>query len=165
MRAARAIVALVVFSWTLATAGAVAAQEPGVSIDPDSPAGKEYAIPLEAHRAAAVGRDAVDGVGQPLFGVGIAPAAAGASASKGNRRSGGSGSTRASTSKRSGSARADRAGNSRAGAADGRPRAAALIELTRPHSTTPDVLLIALSVVLGGLLAGGLIAVAARRRG
>ena len=174
MRAARAIVALVVFSWTLATAGAVAAQEPGVSIDPDSPAGKEYAIPLDSHRAAAVGRDSVDGAAQPLFGVGITPAAAGASASGrnrrsggsgGNRRSGGSGSPRASTSNRPGRARAGGTGNSRGGSTDRPPRAAALIDLTRPRSTTSEVLLIGLSVVLGGLLVGTLIAVAARRRG
>src|SRR3954453_3633966 len=99
MGAARAIVALVAFAWTLAAAGAVAAQEPGVHVDPDSPAGKEYAIPLDFHRAAAVGRDAVEGVAQPLFGVGITPAAAGARGSRGDRGSGRSGgSTRASGS-------------------------------------------------------------------
>src|SRR3954453_14526123 len=92
MGAARAIVALVAFAWTFAAAGAVAAQEPGVTLDPDSPAGKEYAIPLDFHRAAAAGRDAVEGGAQPLFGVAIKPAAAGARGSGGGRGSGGSGS-------------------------------------------------------------------------
>src|SRR3954451_6779017 len=138
MGAARAIVALVAFAWTLATAGAVAAQEPGVHVDPDSPAGKEYAIPLDFHRAAAVGRDAVEGVPQPLFGVGITPAAAGARGSAGDRGSGGSG----STSRRSGRASAGGAGGSRSGSAGRPPRAAAIVELTRPRSTTSEVALV-----------------------
>src|SRR3954451_16468553 len=112
MRAARAIVALVAFVWTLATVGAVAAQEPGVHVDPDSPAGKEYAIPLDFHRAAAVGRDAVEGAAQPLFGVGITKAAAGADASGGDRSSGGTRSTRAPATKRSRHAAGDRGAGS-----------------------------------------------------
>src|SRR4051794_5178988 len=114
MPAARAIVALIALAWALAAAGTVGAQEPGVTIDPDSPAGKEYALPLDAHRAAAVGRDAGEGVPQPLFGVGITPAVARA---RGKRRPGGSGTAPASTSKRSGRAPASRSGSSRAGSA------------------------------------------------
>src|SRR4051812_50029225 len=83
MRVARAIVALVVIG-TSATARPAAGQEPGVVIDPGSPAGKEYAFPLDVQRAAAVGKDAVQGVPQPLFGVGITRAAGGASASGGS---------------------------------------------------------------------------------
>src|SRR3954453_13759387 len=123
MGAARAIVALVAFAWTFAAAGAGGAQEPGVSLDPESPAGKEYAIPLDFHRAAAVGRDAVEGVPQPLFGVGIAPAAANARGSARDRSSGGrdrSSDGSGSTSKRSGRAPAGGAGGSRSGA-PGRP--------------------------------------------
>src|SRR3954447_241965 len=125
MRAARAIVALVAFAWMLGTAGAVAAQEPGVYLDPDSPAGKEYAIPLDFHRAQAVGRDAVEGTAQPLFGVGITPAAAGARGSDGDRNSGGdrgSGGSGA-TAGRSGRAPAGGAQGSRAGSAERPPRA------------------------------------------
>jgi hypothetical protein len=52
-----------------------AAQEEGVFFDPDTPAGKEYAIPLdEARRDAGGGRragPANEGGDQPLFGVGI----------------------------------------------------------------------------------------------
>jgi hypothetical protein len=68
-------------------AAAVSAQEDGVFIDPDSPAGTEYAIPLEQARREAAGggpttREAAGGgpttqgrAGneQPLFGAGIAP--------------------------------------------------------------------------------------------
>jgi hypothetical protein len=58
-------------------APAASAQERGVFIDPDSPAGTEYAIPLDAARRDAAGGKA--GLGsapagaQPLFGAGIAP--------------------------------------------------------------------------------------------
>jgi hypothetical protein len=64
----------------LAVAGPVpvaAAQEEGVFFDPDTPAGKEYAIPLEQARRDAGGggqarRENEAGPrGQPLFGVGI----------------------------------------------------------------------------------------------
>src|SRR5215212_1869810 len=104
MRVARAIVALVVIGAS-ATGRPAAAQEPRVVVDPRSPAGKEYAFPLDVQRAAAVGKDAVQGVPQPPFGVGITRAAAGARASGGSaaaagggRRSGASGSKPASTS-------------------------------------------------------------------
>ena len=58
------------------TAPAVPAQERGVIIDPDSPAGTEYAIPLEQARRDAAGPNALprpDGAGESLFGAGITP--------------------------------------------------------------------------------------------
>ncbi len=55
---------------------------PGVYVDPGSPSGKEYAFPLDALRAAAVGHDAPQGVAQPRFGVGIVPPRASSGASK-----------------------------------------------------------------------------------
>jgi hypothetical protein len=54
----------------------VSAQDGGVIIDPDSPAGTEYAIPLEQARREAAGGDAAPGpgrAGEPLFGAGISP--------------------------------------------------------------------------------------------
>jgi hypothetical protein len=58
-------------------AAMVSAQEDGVFIDPDSPAGTEYAIPLEQARRDAAGGGPTTrgraGDGQPLFGAGIAP--------------------------------------------------------------------------------------------
>jgi hypothetical protein len=68
----------VVLVW-LMLPSAAPAQEPGVFVDPDSPAGKEYVIPLEEARRQAAGdeqRGAGEsggggGGGQPLFGAGI----------------------------------------------------------------------------------------------
>ena len=58
-----------VFACLILAAPAVA-QEDGVFVDPDSPAGKEYAIPLEEARRHGAGGGA-PGAGQPLFGAGI----------------------------------------------------------------------------------------------
>lgn len=59
--------------------GAANAQpEPGVIRDPDSPAGKEYALPLDAGRRLGAGNDAPEREGTaPLFGIGIGPPGAG----------------------------------------------------------------------------------------
>jgi hypothetical protein len=170
MRVARAILALVVVGAS-ATARPAAAQEPGVVLDPASPAGKEYAFPLDVQRAAAVGRDAVQGVPQPLFGVGITRAARGVSApggsgaaAGGSPRSGASGSKAGSTSRRSPRRSVRGAASGRQRAAKGAPDGAALAELSRPSSTSLEAGLATLAVVLGGLVAGGAVALARRRR-
>src|SRR3954447_23908417 len=171
MRVARAIVALVVIG-TSATARPAAGQEPGVVIDPASPAGKEYAFPLDVQRAAAVGKDAVQGVPQPLFGVGITRAAGGGGAAPGrpgaaaggSRRSGASGSKPGSTSRRSSRRSAGGAASGRRRAAKGSRNGPALAALSRPGSTSSEVALVTLAVVFGGLAVGGAIALARRRR-
>jgi hypothetical protein len=170
MRVARAIVALVVIGAS-AIARPAAAQEPGVVLDPASPAGKEYAFPLDVQRAAAVGKDAVQGVPQPRFGVGITRAAGGASAPGGSRaaaggspRSEASGSKAGSTARRSSRRSARGAASGRKRAAKGAPDGAALAELSRPSSTSLEVALATLGVVLGGLVVGGAVALARRRR-
>src|SRR3954453_12687937 len=170
MRVARAIVALVVIGAS-ATARPAAAQEPGVVIDPASPAGKEYAFPLDVQRAAAVGKDAVQGVPQPLFGVGITRAAGGASApggsgaaAGGSRRSAASGSKPGSTSRRSSRRSAGGAASGRRRAAKGSRNGPTLASLSRPGSTTSEVALVTLAVVFGGLAVGGAIVLARRRR-
>lgn len=68
------------------------AQEPGVSVDPNSPAGVEYDVPLAKARREAAGRSegpGPDGArspgSQPLFGVGIVEAAGGSPGSAGAR--------------------------------------------------------------------------------
>lgn len=67
------IALIVACSVSLPVPAGAAAQEPGVVYDPDSPAGKEYALPLEAARrdGQPVGarRDRVSDA--PLFGAGL----------------------------------------------------------------------------------------------
>jgi hypothetical protein len=61
---------LLVLAVVLGTGGTAAAAEPGVTYDPTSPAGKEYALPLEAARGALAGGQ--HGSNRPpLFGAGI----------------------------------------------------------------------------------------------
>jgi hypothetical protein len=76
----------------LTLAAPAAAQERGVFIDPDSPAGTEYAIPLDQARREAAGGGASPGspsAGQePLFGAGIAPRGEERPAGRGDSRSG-----------------------------------------------------------------------------
>jgi hypothetical protein len=72
------------------------AQEDGVFVDPESPAGKEYAVPLEEARRQASGASAGDsrgdgGGGQPLFGVGIEPVPRQTEAGEGTQSGGGGG--------------------------------------------------------------------------
>lgn len=58
--------------WALATVlpAAALAQGDDVFVDPDSPAGKEYAIPIDEARREASGRDGAPG-SAPLFGEGV----------------------------------------------------------------------------------------------
>ena len=94
----RAVVAAL--SVLLALPVAAQAQEPGVFVDPDSPAGTEYEIPLEAaRRDGAPDAERRGGGGQdapPLFGQGIrrAPNAAAAGSTGGGDPSEGRGGDR-----------------------------------------------------------------------
>jgi hypothetical protein len=82
--------ALITLILAVTVAPGAAAQDEGPIVDPDTPAGKEYALPLEQERReAAPGASGQDGDGageQPLFGLGI-------DGSRGARGSEGSGST------------------------------------------------------------------------
>ena len=73
-----------------------AAQDDGVFLDPDSPAGKEYAVPLEEARRQAIGGGGDGGAdpssGQPLFGEGIARAEGSSSGNDGGGSPDGGGS-------------------------------------------------------------------------
>jgi hypothetical protein len=69
----------------LVVAPSAVAQEDGVFVDPDSPAGKEYAVPIDQARGEAAGGGNRPPGEEPLFGEGIEPAAGGS----GNRHAGG----------------------------------------------------------------------------
>jgi hypothetical protein len=89
----RAVVAFLLASLTLPTAAQ--AQGPGVFVDPDSPAGTEYAIPLEEARRQgapdAEPRRRGGDTDPPLFGEGITRAPGGSAAGGGSAGSAGGG--------------------------------------------------------------------------
>lgn len=140
----------------LLTGGTALALEPGVFVDPNSPASKEYSFPLGVLRATAVGRSAPEGASEPLFGVGTRPAAT----------SGGSGGSPTSPRQRSGSSGTPGvSGRSPASPGTGNHTSSSALEnLARPRSTTAQITLILLAVVLGGLVLGALLLAGARRR-
>ena len=82
-----AVVLAVALAAGWALTGTAAALEPGVFVDPGSPAGKEYGVPLSDLRGAASGHAPVGNDAPPLFGIGISPArasgAAGPTAARG----------------------------------------------------------------------------------
>lgn len=171
--------AFAVFGLSLVPGHALADHD-GVSVDPDSPAGVEYAIPIEtAREQGSAGtentpRPGGDGAGMldrgaaPLFGSGIAPPESGGPGSDvrpGNR--GGSGSEDAEgDASRGGSAgdadRDDRDGagsgasgqrNERGGSASPSPSSEARVNTGSPLSN-PWVIGVAAIVLLLGALAG-----------
>jgi hypothetical protein len=126
----------------------------GVVVDPESPAGVEYAIPLDrARREAGAGSGAGGGPGsrraggeESLFGAGITRQRDGA----------GEGTSREGRSGAGGAASGDRTASE--GAGPGEPRSAALAS-TAPDSGTGETVAIALAV----LALGGLLGIALRR--
>ncbi len=86
------LLCLLVLAGLLALPAAAMAAEEGVIVDPDSPAGKEYALPLESARREAAADPSVQGrkisptaQTAPPFGVGIEPGRGGAGARGGDR--------------------------------------------------------------------------------
>ena len=72
---------------------AAAAQEDGVTVDPGSPSGKEYALPIDRAREEAATRDKKGSGSQkaPLFGEGVGGEGAGSPAGGGDPASGNAG--------------------------------------------------------------------------
>jgi hypothetical protein len=93
------LVALLSLIWL---APAAVAQEEGVFVDPDSPTGKEYAIPLDSARRQADPSDGSAGAAPgsaPLFGAGIVRAGGGSGAgSETGGSAGGNGSEKSAES-------------------------------------------------------------------
>jgi len=164
MRVRFAVVLCIAVAVSWAFAGAAAALEPGVFVDPGSPAGKEYGVPLSDLRGAASGHMPVGNQTPPLFGIGISPAGAGGPTTAvggGRRRSQATTGRRASAATRAANVGAAATGPSGASPVSG----AALAELSHHGSSVPDVLLIASLVVLGGLGLGVGLGAARRRLG
>jgi hypothetical protein len=144
-----------------------AAQEDGVFFDPDSPAGKEYAIPLEqARRDAAAGGSTgrgSEGGGQSLFGAGIEPAEGGREGSRSQESGPDAGATPATddrprdggASKEENGSRAKNGNGSsgRQDVVDDRARAPTL-ESTTGRSEAVSTAGVAVGVLAVGLLVG-----------
>ncbi len=136
----------------LAPTSAVAALEPGVHIDPGSPAAKEYGVPLWVLRGEASGHQSPEGIPPPpLFGVGIEPPGAGG----GRARSGGTNRGRGPGGPASRRARPASGGGSV-------PSAATIAQLTRAGSSASQVGLLVVAVLIGGLVLGGAFALGRR---
>jgi hypothetical protein len=161
---------------TWAIAAPAGALEPGVFIDPGSPAGKEYGVPLSVLRTAASGHASAGVTAPPLFGIGISPpgvrGASAPAAAGGHQHGAGrarpSGSRRTATGTATVRAGTAGAGNTQlraagAGAGAAPVPGAVLAGLTRHGSSVPVVTLAGALVLLSGLAVGALL-VAARRR-
>jgi hypothetical protein len=114
MRAARVsrvlALAAVAASWPALLAQPAAALEPGVHVDPSSPAAKEYALPVSQARRAAEGGGS-EGTHEQLFGAGIEPPSSGSppsgttGAHRGTPKSTGASSSRSADGSASGAIR------------------------------------------------------------
>jgi hypothetical protein len=91
----RATLAAVSLSFVLVTAGpAMAAPGNGVHVDPGSPAGKQYAIPIPSARSETSGQNGAAGsANPPLFGVGVTPGGAAATGGASGVAAAGAGTT------------------------------------------------------------------------
>ena len=69
--------------------------QPGVHVDPGSPAGKEYQIPVVGARSEGAGGGSKGSANPPLFGVGVTPGRSSTASSATSRSTGGAGSGRA----------------------------------------------------------------------
>jgi hypothetical protein len=170
MSARFAVILAVALAAGWALTGTAAALEPGVFVDPGSPAGKEYGVPLSDLRGDASGHAPVGNEAPPLFGIGISPADASGAAVPAAARGGlhrsrrghpVSGRRPAGVTPAVGVSAAGTGPPSGASAVSG----AALAGLTRHGSSAPEVILIEGLVVLGGLGVGAALVVARRRLG
>lgn len=154
MRPIRAPIAAPILAIALTAPAPAVALPPGVYATPGSPAGKEYAFPLGTQRGAAVGHVSPTGSGEPLFGVGIAPAAATAHGARPSRPGLVS----------AGALRRDQALRLRRSASALRASRLELASLARPRSTNSQIALITAAVLLGALALGGGLELVRRRR-
>jgi hypothetical protein len=156
-----------------AFAAPAAANSP-IHIDPGSPAGKQYSIPLWVLRGEGNGQQSPEGSpAPPSFGVGIAPANAlgrnGAGSTGAGRSSGagagGAGGHRSGPTGAAGHSGSGPSGGAGGNGANGSLSPAAIRQLIRQQTSTPETTLIAVAVLVAGLLLGAALLLARRRRG
>jgi hypothetical protein len=82
-------VVLLAIGWPIASAQAATGLEPGVHIDPGSPAAKEYALPLNQARQTGAPSPSQPGTESRLFGAGIKPPSSGGPGAGGKAPRGG----------------------------------------------------------------------------
>jgi hypothetical protein len=144
-----AVPAAAVLLLVLSCGSASAAQDPGVIRDPDSPAGQEYALPLDAERRTGAGDKAQAQEGtSPLFGIGIGPPGGGAG---GPGRADGTGKG------------SDGTGSGRTGSLRGGDVRNASGDLSG-GDTSSTTLAVLGGILLGGALIGGALRLAMRGR-
>jgi hypothetical protein len=140
------------------------AADPEVTVDPANPAGKEYAIPIEAGRADGAGTENQRAAADTPFGVGVRPPGGGSGGSGGSGLGGGSSGHRhdggSSGHRHDGGAGAARPTGGTGSANDPNLRNR-IAHAEEPGGTELWTLGIALAV----LLTAGLLAFALRRRG
>jgi hypothetical protein len=170
VRARLALALAVAYAVTCGVASPALALEPGVYVDPGSPAGKEYSVPLSALRQSGSGHGgAADGT-QPMFGIGISPPRVSPHAGHVQKHGEGSGQTThdhptgtgGSAPKTPARGAASPGSTGPVGAAAG---SATLAGLTHHGSAAPAVALIAALVVFGGLALGTAVLATVRRLG
>jgi hypothetical protein len=162
LRLRNAGVALVVgLAFAVFFAASALAVAPGVTIDPGSPAGQQYAFPLSVLRGQGAGNPAPGpGSTVPLFGVGVTPATRKtASVHTDRRRRGGGGAGVAHRAHR-----ADAGGGARAGRGTRKVVRSSAVGAARLESPRPSrvPVLVALVLVVGVGLGVGLRALGRR---
>lgn len=161
----------------LVAAPSARATPPGVHVDPSSPGGKEYAIPLDqARQDASGGAPSSDGnsggggssSGSHLFGVGVGSPGGGSGSGTGSGGSGssgsGSGGSRSGSGSGSGGSGAAGAGKSGSGVAATAGRLSALNVAAANPEAGPQAPLMVLGASAGVVLAGVGLGLALRRR-
>lgn len=151
--------------------------EPGVIVDPQSPAGVEYAIPLDQgrHHGGGPGHHGSGAASQELFGAGIKPSGGSGSGSgssgsgsapqalatggPGSAGGGGSGGASGSGSGRSGSG----AGSARRSGAAPEVPSVAPVRAAADYSSSGSVAVLIAAILAGGLGFGVLLRLRARR--
>jgi hypothetical protein len=175
VRGRSAVVLAIALVATWAVAGPAQALEPGVFIDPGSPAGKEYSVPLSVLRGASSGRPGGGGAAPPLFGIGISPSSVspptgqtGKRAERSRRTTGaqpGTQNSAASGAHSSGASGGPQASGAASVSSAAPAQSTVLQDLTRHGSAAPSVALFGALVVLGGFGLGVLLLAARRRVG